>query len=174
MPRVHLMSQRQFKLPGGGIANVLPPRDVRDQVAAAPSVRFRYPEATVSGQATVWRDESGVDVVSPFPQADGNGMRCTCGKFSSGGRDEHIEKTLHSLGDAYGPAPTGDTALRPGVSMAELWHERTSNTAYDVPRAPLERMNYSRIQNLRAQRQDTTRKACSRSSVEASRSTHRR
>lgn len=159
MQRVHLMSQRQFKLPGGGIANVPPPRDVRDQVAAgraaAPSVSFRYPEATVSGQATVWRDESGVDVVSPFPQAGGNGMRCTCGKFSSGGRCEHIGKALHSLGDAYGAAPTGDTALRPGVSMAELRRERTSDTAYDAPRAPLERMNYSRIQNLRAQRQDT-------------------
>lgn len=159
MQRVNLMNQRQFKLPGGGIANVPAPRDVRDQVtagrAASPSVNFRYPDATVSGQATVWRDESGLDVVSPFAEAGGNGMRCTCGKFSSGGRCDHVADALQSLASAYSAGATGDTALRPGVSIAELRRDRTSDTAYDAPRAPLERMNYGRIQNLRVQRQTT-------------------
>ncbi|WKN60355.1 hypothetical protein R1X32_04875 (plasmid) [Rhodococcus opacus] len=66
-----------------------------------------------------------------------------------------LEQRCTAFGDAYGAAPTGDTALRPGVSMAEVRRERTSDTAYDASRAPLERLNYSRIQNIRAQRQET-------------------
>ena len=69
MQRVNLVAQRQFRLEEGGIANVPPPRDVKEQVAAgrvaSPSVNFRYPDATVTGQASVWRDESGIDVAVP-------------------------------------------------------------------------------------------------------------
>ncbi|MCF8786245.1 hypothetical protein [Rhodococcus ruber] len=58
--------------------------------------------------------------------------------------------------------------------MAELRRDRTSDTAYDAPRAPLERMNYSRIQNLRAQRQDTHKEDLFENQRRASRSTPRR
>lgn len=158
MARVNLVTQRQYRLPeNGGMANVPPPRDVKAQLdggkVAAASVNFRYPDATVTGQATIWRDESGVDVASPFKEAGGNGMRCTCGKFTSTGRCDHVASALQTMSGAYGTNYTGDTGLRPGVPIAERRKERTGDTAYDAPKIPIERMDYSRIQKLRFQRQ---------------------
>ncbi len=158
MPRTNLVTQRQYQLPEtGGIANVPPPRDIRavieDGKIASPSVNFRYPDATVTGQATIWRDESGVDVASPFKEAGGNGMRCTCSTYASSGRCEHVAASLQTMANAYGVSYSGDPGLRPGVSIAERRRDRTSDTSFDAPRTPIERMNYSRIQQLRQQRQ---------------------
>ncbi|WP_280763547.1 hypothetical protein [Prescottella agglutinans] len=158
MARTNLVRQRQYPLPGtGGIANVPPAQDVRavveDGKIASPSLSFRYPDATVTGQATIWRDESGIDVASPFKEAGGNGMRCTCSTYARTGRCDHIASSLQTMASAYGVTYTGDTGLRPGVSLANRRRERTSDTAFDAPKAPLERMNYSRLQKLRNQRQ---------------------
>lgn len=140
-----------------GIANVPPAQDVRAVIEggkiASPSLSFRYPDATVTGQATIWRDESGIDVASPLKEAGGNGMRCTCSTYARTGRCDHIASSLQTMATAYGVTYTGDTGLRPGVSLSDRRRERTSDAAIDLSKVPLERMNYSRIQKLRNQRQ---------------------
>lgn len=156
--RVNLLRQRQYRLPGdGGIADV-PTRDDVQQVlsadrVASPSLAFRYPDATVSGQATVWRDESGVAIVSPYASAGGNGMRCTCNDYRAQGRCEHVGRSLKMMSNAWGANYTGDNRLRPSVSIADLRRRDASDTTFDAPDAPVERVDYSRIQRLRQQRQ---------------------
>ena len=153
MPRVPVPADRYRKMADGGVAHV-PNRDTvihltsGGKVAAA-AISIKHPDATVSGQTTVWQDPDGRRLVSPLKAAGGEGLRCTCEQYARNGNCPHIKAATVAVAQHWGANPIGHPDVRPGISLAEVHRNRTSDTAFDAPRRELERLDYGRIRKFR-------------------------
>ncbi|MFI9507168.1 hypothetical protein [Nocardia sp. NPDC052566] len=156
MPRVPVTGGKHWQLPGGGVAYIPKPDAIRavtdDGKVAAAAVTMKRPDATVSGQVSVWQDPDGARLVSPLLQAGGTGLRCTCETYKDQGRCPHIRAATLAVARNWAAHPILDPDVRPGVSVAEVHRDRTSDTAFDAPKQQPERLNYSRIRKFRTDR----------------------
>lgn len=156
MPRVPVPADRYKNMGGGGIAYV-PNRDkiiglTSDGKVAAAAISIKHPDATVTGQTTVWQDPDGRRLVSPLKAAGGEGLRCTCDQYARRGDCPHIKDATVAVARHWGAHPIGHPDVRPGVPLAEVHRNRTSDTSFDAPRRELERLDYGRIRNFRTER----------------------
>lgn len=110
---------------------------------ASPPVRANYPGAAVTGNVNVWEDLDGVRVLSPYGNAGGSGLKCSCDTFRSNRDCIHVRGTTATLANryqarnAFGSIPGGPAAR--------------ANTAADAPIGDQNRLSYSTIQSMRAQ-----------------------